>query len=230
MAWQGDLYHEITAALPASASVRAHGSVLTPALLDGWSDLDLQLHLGDAIEVAAIIDPSMIWACDNVTANGAQVLRMVLVDGRRLDLTVGGRGQIRPPTAADDNAVRFIAALAAAKLGRGDQLIGLDLTLELLRCCLEQAMLLRDQDTGNNVHRHGTKRDALAAAVAQLACQPLTIEPRPNVVERTAELYSDWRRERDPNYNPDWSGLDAVIRRGLGDSLPGPDPPTDMWA
>jgi hypothetical protein len=215
MAWQFDLYEEISAVLTPSARVRAHGSILTPALLDGWSDLDLHLDLDDTVEIAAITNPSMIWAFDNMIGNGAQVLRMVLVDGRRLDLTVGGTGQITPPAVADDNAVRFIAALAAAKLGRGDQLIGLHLTLELLKCCLEQAMLLRDQDVGTNIHRHGTQRDGLAADVAQLAGQPLTIEPRPNIVERTAKLYGDWRCERDPNYTPDWSGLDAVIARGL---------------
>jgi hypothetical protein len=150
MAWQGDLYHKISMVLPAPASVRAHGSVLKPTLLDGWSDLDLHLHLDDTVEIAAIIDPSTIWAFNNVTANGSQVLRTVLVDGRRLDLTVGGPGQITPPTAADDNTVRFIAALAAAKLGRGDQLIGLHLTLGLLGRCLKEAMLLREQDTGTN--------------------------------------------------------------------------------
>jgi hypothetical protein len=215
MAWQTDLYHEISAVLPPSVGVRAHGSVLTPALLDGWSDLDLHLNLGDTVEIAAIIGPRTIWAFDNLTATGAQVLRIVLMDGRRLDLTVDGPGQVRPPTAADDNSFRFIAALAAAKLGRGDQLIGLHLTLELLRRCLEQAMLLRDRDTDTNIHRHGTKRDASAAAAAQLAQQPLTVEPRPNVVERTAELYGAWRCELDPDYTPDWSGLDAVITRGL---------------
>jgi hypothetical protein len=216
MAWQFDLYEQISAAVAASASIRAHGSVLTPALLDGWSDLDLHLDLDDTLEIAAIINPSLIWAFDNMPDNGAQVLRLVLVDGRRLDLTVGGTGHITSPAVADDNAVRFVAALAAAKLGRGDQLIGLHLTFELLRSCLEQAMLLRDQDVGTNIHRHGTQRDGLAAAVSQLAGQPLTIEPRPNIVERTVKLYGDWRCERDPNYTPDWSGLTAVITRGLG--------------
>jgi hypothetical protein len=217
MAWQFDLYDEISTALTASGGVRAYGSVLTPALLDGWSDLDLYVDVDNTLDIAAIVNPSTIWAFDNITGNGAQVLRLVLVDGRRLDLTVGGTGQITPHTAADDNAVRFIAALAAVRLGRGDQLIGLHLTLELLRSCLEQAMLLRDQDLGTNIHRHGTQRDGLAGVAAQLAGQPLTIEPRPNIVERAAKLYGDWRCERDPTYTPDWSGLNAVIARGLGD-------------
>jgi hypothetical protein len=217
MAWQSDLYHKISTVL-SPASVRAHGSVLTPALLDGWSDLDLHLDLDDTIGIAAIIDPSTIWAFDNIAGNGSQVLRMILLDGRRLDLTVVGSEHITPPDAADDNTFRFVAGLAAAKLGRGDQLIGLHLTLELLRRCLEEAMLLRDKDSGTNIHRYGTKRDAWAATVAGLTCQPLTIEPRPNIVERTAELYGAWRRERDPNYTHDWSGLNAVISRGLGNS------------
>jgi hypothetical protein len=114
MAWQFDLYEQIRAVLAASARVQAHGSVLTPDLLDGWSDLDLHLDLHDTLEIAAVISPSSIWASDNMTDNKAQVLRLVLVDGRRLDLTVGGTGRITPPAGADDNAVRFVAALAAA--------------------------------------------------------------------------------------------------------------------
>jgi hypothetical protein len=37
------------------------------------------------------------------------------------------------------------------------------------------------------------------------------------VVERTVELYGRWRRELEPGYSPDWSGLDALLNRGLAE-------------
>jgi hypothetical protein len=221
MAWQDGLYQQISRALPAPASVSPHGSVLTPALLDGWSDLDLHVHTPETVELTALIGTQTIWAFDSAITNGSQVLRMVFIDGRRLDLTIGAGGRVASPVPAADNNIRFTAAIAAAKLGRGDQLIGLHLTLDLLRRCLEQAMLLRDRDTGTTVHRHGSARDALASTIARLARRPLTIDPRPNVVELAVDLYGAWRREGDPSYSPDWSGLEAVITRGLGGSLAG---------
>ena len=111
--------------------------------------------------------------------------------------------------------MRFLAALAATKFGRHDRLIGTHLLLELLQACLVQAMLLRDRDEGTHIHRTGSARDILAADVARIARLPLDPRIRPNVVERTAELYGQWRSELEPGYQPDWSGLTAVITRGL---------------
>lgn len=54
----------------------------------------------------------------------------VLRDGRRVDPSVDG-GPVRAPSLSADNDVRFVAALAATKLSRGDWLIRLHLTLEL---------------------------------------------------------------------------------------------------
>lgn len=104
------------------------------------------------------------------------------------------------------------------KLGRGDRLIGLHLLLELCRLCLVEAMLLRDRDTGTTVHRGGTSRDALASEVLRLAAWPLAMSRRPNVVEATVALYDRWHFELEPNYRPDWTGLDAVRARGTGQS------------
>ena len=84
-----------------------------------------------------------------------------------------------------------------------------------MRSALVQGMLLRDRDLGTNVHRFGSQRDVLAKEIAGLLHDPLGVVPRPNIVEKTVEVYGRWRRELDPGYRPDWSGLDAVISRGL---------------
>ncbi len=137
----------------------------------------------------------------------------------RLDLVVEG-GMVGLPARSADNDVRVLAALAAAKLGRGDRLIGLHLTMELMRACLVQAMLLRDRDGGTSVHRFGSGRDEMADQVAGLLRCEVGVSPRPNVVERTVELYGQWHRQLDDGYQPNWSGLDTLIARGrAGDSL-----------
>ena len=48
-------------------------------------------------------------------------MRVVLVDGRRVDLVVEG-GRVRVPALAADNDIRILAALATAKLARDDHI------------------------------------------------------------------------------------------------------------
>lgn len=79
------------------------------------------------------------------------------------------QGQLVLPEPARDTEVRFVAALAVTRLGRGDRLIGTHLVLELLQACLVQGMLLRDRDEGTTVHRSGGPGDRLASEVAEIA-------------------------------------------------------------
>jgi hypothetical protein len=211
-----DLLAVITDNLPTAVNVAVYGSATDPAELDGWSDLDLRLDLPHDVPVAGLLGGAKLWAYENVEHDHTQTCRTVLTDGRRLDLSVVGSGRVVGLTPAADNEVRFIAAMAVTKLGRGDRLIGVHLTLDLLRRCLLEAMLLRDRDTGTTVHRHGSDRDHQAERVREIAGMSSQVEPRPNIVEQACDLYGTWRAEREPGYRPDWTGLSAVISRGLG--------------
>jgi hypothetical protein len=213
--WQLELADQLRARLPTAARLDLAGSGTQPSELDDWSDLDVHLDLGGQSEPCELLADLAVWALTEHRSGDRQVLRSVLRDGRRLDLVVVG-GLVSVPSVAVDNDVRFLAALAAAKLGRGDRLIGLHLTLELLRSGLVQAMLLRDRDRATVVHRRGSERDALADEVAAVAGGPLSITARPNIVERAVDMYARWRVELDPDYRADWSGLDALLERGLG--------------
>ena len=214
--WQLKLKRELIDRLPQIASHHVTGSARDVAQLDQWSDLDLHIDLSRVDGPIDLLADAEVWAASEDLADGRQVLRVVLVDGRRVDLVVEG-GTVRVPVLAADNEIRMLAALAAAKLGRNDRLIGLHLALELMRSCLVQAMLLRDRELGTTVHRFGSAHDAMADEVADLLRRPLGVSPRPNVVERTVELYGRWRRQLEPGYSPDWSGLDALLNRGLGE-------------
>jgi hypothetical protein len=182
--------------------------------LDGWSDLDLHIDLGGSGEVVDVLAELRVWAATESEDAGRQVLRVVLLDGRRIDFVVQG-GRVEVPARAADNEVRMVAALAATKLGRGDRLIGMHLTLELMRSCLVQAMVTRDRALGTTVHRFGSEEDAMADEVIALIAGPAAVSPRPNVVERVVELYGRWRHQSEPDYTPDWSGLRALLDRGL---------------
>lgn len=212
--WQVQLERELVGRLPIGSSSHVTGSATDPDQSDGWSDLDLHLDLGDSVEVIDVLAGLPVWAASEVEDAGRQVLRVVLVDGRRIDLVVK-RGRVQVPVRAADNEFRMVAALAASKLGRGDHLIGLHLTLELMRSCLVQAMVLRDRAVGTTVHRFGSAEDAMAEEVIALLGSPIAVHPRPNAVERIAELYGRWRRQLEPDYTPDWSGLHALLDRGL---------------
>jgi len=196
-------------------AVELHGSALEPQQLDGWSDLDLRLTTGGRVPVTMLTTGSDVWAYEDVRTPTTEICRMVLTDGRRVDVSLDGDGRITGLQPAPDNEIRFVAAMAATKLGRGDRLIGGHLMLELLRSCLVLAMQLRDRDLGTTVHRHGSDRDRYADQAMSLASLPLTITSRPNIVERATALYATWRAELDAGYRPDWSGLSALIDRGL---------------
>ena len=208
------LQRELADRLPEMAAVSLAGSGLSPEQLDPWSDLDLHLDLAGRAEPFDLFVGLDIWAVSDEVASGQQVLRVVLGDGRRVDLVVEG-GRVSVPAQSVDNDIRMIAALAAAKLGRGELLISLHLTLELMRACLVQAMLLRDRDVGTTIHRFGSERDATADRLIELLRLPLGATPRPNIIERVVYLYGRLRSELDPLYKPDWSGLESLLDRGL---------------
>jgi len=160
VSWQAELFDELALRLTGIGQVELVGSAADPAVItDGWSDLDVMITLTRTgqVDLLAGFDA---WAVSDVRSTESQVLRIVLRDGRRLDMVVDG-GVVAVPPLASDNDIRFVAAVAAAKMGRGDHLIGLHLTLELMRSCLVLAMRLRDGDAGTTVHRFGSERDAL---------------------------------------------------------------------
>lgn len=214
MAWQQQLVQEVSARLPAGAVLEVVGSAKDRSLVDGWSDLDLHLRLPHSVELVDLLHGAVVWAAEVTEAREGQVIRAVTADGRRVDFLIEA-GRLLLPALAADNDVRFLAALAVSKLGRHDRLIGMHLVLELLQACLVQAMLLRDRDEGTPVHRAGTSRDNLAGEVARMAQLPLDVAARPIAVERIVDLYGQWRCQLETGYEPDWSGLAAVVTRGL---------------
>lgn len=62
---------------------------------------------------------------------------------------------------AMSNAFRFKGMLAAGKVARGDLLVALHLTLDLVRECAALAMMLRDRRLGADHHRGGDPEDPL---------------------------------------------------------------------
>lgn len=213
MSWQAELHQELIDRLPPTATTEVLGSAAGAAAPDGWSDLDLRVALPADGARVPLFTSGEVWAIDDNRSPENRVIRAVLADGRRVDLIISG-ATVDLPDPAVDNEVRFLAALAAAKLGRGDRLIGSHLLLEVARAALVQAMLLRDRDLGTTVHRHGSRRDALAGELLTLLNNPLEVTVRPTVIEQVVERYGRWRCELEPDYRPDWSGLRAVLDRG----------------
>ena len=186
-----------------------YGSVAEDHDLDPWSDLDVRIRL-PAPASAETLFGARLWAWQESLDDAGQHLRLVFVDGRRVDAVLAGGHRLALPAPPSDNAVRFEAALAATRIGRGSDLIGLHLVLGILRYALVQVMLLADRDTGTNHRRFATGHDARAAEAAAIAASPL----RPETALDACELYARWRRELEPAYRADWSGLRAVLDRG----------------
>ncbi|SDR78633.1 hypothetical protein SAMN04488543_0463 [Friedmanniella luteola] len=211
--WQRALADELTGRLGPRAAVAVAGSVRRPATLDGWSDLDLHLRLADDADLAELVAPAEVWAHDLAATADEQVVRLVLRDGRRVDLQVRGAGRLRVDAPDEQAQARFVAAMVAVKTGRGDRLIATHLLLGLLRTVLVDGLRLRDRDEGTTVHRTGTARDALATEVATAAALPL----EEGLAAARALLDRGWA-ELLPAHVPDWSGLDALLSRGRAPS------------
>jgi len=213
--WQQELAEELRSRLSPQAEVAVAGSAREPATLDGWSDLDLHLRLAVDVGLAGLVDPAEVWASDVAETVQEQVVRLVLRDGRRLDLQVRGAGRVRVDAPDEQARARFLAALVAVKTGRGDRLIATHLLLELARTVLVDGMRLRDRDAGTTVHRTGTARDDLAEEVARTAALPLA-----EALRATCVLLDRGWAELAPGRAPDWSGLDALLDRGRGRGRP----------
>lgn len=95
----------------------------------------------------------------------------------------------------------FRGMLAATKLGREEMLVGLHLTLDMVRDCAHVAMLLRDRDTGSNHHRDG--RDGNHYMPLLERCQhPYTVEGLLDTMAAAATVFDDLASRLDPGYRP----------------------------
>lgn len=205
--WQGRVLEQLRT-VP-GLEVEPYGSTAEGADLDGWSDLDVRLRLPAAMPAETLLG-ARLWSWQETVDDAGQHLRFVLRDGRRIDAVAAGGHRLALPEAPSDNAIRFEGALAASRLGRGSDLIGLHLVLGILREALVQVMLIADRDTGTNHRRLRSEHDARAAEAAAVAARPL----RPETALEACELYGRWRRELESGYRADWSGLREVLRRG----------------
>ncbi|QDP98260.1 hypothetical protein FOE78_22230 [Microlunatus elymi] len=214
--WQSTTLQTMINGMAGVGSIEPYGSILRPDELDNWSDLDVRIELTEPIDVD-ILGLGEIWAWQDVRSGVGQTLRLVFCDGRRIDLSVVD-SVIMVPEPPADNQIRFDASLAASRYGRGNRLIGLHLTLGILREALVFSMLLRDRAEGTDHHRLGSEFEERAEQVAKIISST-QIGRRPTVVQRACELYGRWRTELESDYTPDWSGLTAVIDLGTAGTL-----------
>ena len=99
---------------------------------------------------------------------------------------------------------RFKSMLAVYKVVRDDLLIALHLTQDLIRDCCVLGMMLRDRETGTNVHKEGGRWNQLVEDL-EITQHPFTslgildsIKGSNLVFEKLAcEWSSDYREERD---------------------------------
>jgi hypothetical protein len=181
-----------------------------------------------------------VWSIDRQQGQGERTLRAVYRDGRRLDLLLRTRASGLPapvlwldpvatppdlhslptlselpdPARPEVLAVRHVAALSAAKLGRRDLLIGGHLCLEVARQALVLSMQARDQEEGRAHHHHGGRRDHDAVRVSDaLSGLPTEAGPREwvDLLLRLTGAFDAAAGARWPDHRPDWQGLDAIV-------------------
>lgn len=100
---------------------------------------------------------------------------------------------------------RFKSMLAVYKVVRGDLLIALHLSQDLIRDCSVLGMILRDRATGTNIHKHGSMGNKLVSQL-EVTQKPLSslgildsIKESNVIFERLAcECSNDYQEYRQP--------------------------------
>ncbi len=104
---------------------------------------------------------------------------------------------------------RFKSMLAVYKVIRGDLLIALHLTQDLIRDCSVLGMILRDRATGTNIHKHSDMGNKIVLQL-EIARKPFN---RPGILDSIKEsniiferLACKWSEEYQENRQPllDW--------------------------
>jgi hypothetical protein len=131
-----------------------------------------------------------------------------------------GPGDLDPGAFATlAGAFWFKAVQAVLKVVRGDRLIALHLSLDLLRDCCLLEMLLRDRDTGTSVHRDGGRGNAF---VDGLRGSPPGYEPGAilDLVEECAALFDRLGGAWSPGYEPRRAALAPWIAQARAATSP----------
>ena len=124
------------------------------------------------------------------------------------------------PDAAEDafrsleRGFRWNGVLAAAKVGRGDLLIGAHLALEMAQACLVLGMLLRDRALGTRHHRRGD------GAVPPLRLpSELTAEGVADLIAASCACWEALGVEWDPAYVFPKAPMLALLGRAPGEGV-----------
>jgi hypothetical protein len=179
----------VAARLPIEDVIPVGSAAEGPHRLDIWSDLDVLVvaERGRADELWP--DLSWLAALGDVAAYSQSsrppggTSRLLLTDGRRIDLVVTDRDAAADRRAelagfaavVDDDAgidtgdldevanhLLFDAAIATAKAARGERLVAAHLAVGLLQRCLEAAMVIRDLTERTTHHPGPRPHDSLA--------------------------------------------------------------------
>ncbi|SLM98854.1 hypothetical protein FM103_05375 [Corynebacterium xerosis] len=103
-------------ALP-GADIDPYGSVTDPALLDGWSDLDVVITSRAAFGLEEALQ-GRLWAFQSTIHGDAQIVRAVLADGRRVDATIhGAPGMLPAPPPTTTSASMPLSRQCASAAG-----------------------------------------------------------------------------------------------------------------
>jgi len=147
------------------------GSLNSPATLDKYSDVDMEIFLSDntPIDIEAVLAAASkqfapVFGYEVISHSRKDAIRVCLENGMRFDLIFRYNCD-KIPQAEDAtlsgkvNAIAnqfwFYAAMILVKLGRKDNLIAAHLTLEMCQLIIVIQMLVRDSSKGTNIHRFG---------------------------------------------------------------------------
>jgi hypothetical protein len=230
------------AQFPGAARFGVTGSLATGSI-DRLSDLDLiavAAELPDgAGDLTMLTAAGTVWSIAREEGDQGRTLRLVYTDGRRIDLLLRTKDSALPepllwldasdqpvdpslarlsdqvePARPDVLAVRHVAALAAAKLGRRDLLIGAHLCLDVARQALVLSMRLRDQESRRTHHHRGGQRDRDALRVSgALNALPADAGPEAwiDLLLSLTSIFDTAATALWPDHRPDWQGLDAIV-------------------
>ena len=151
------------------------GSILEPASLDVFSDVDIEIHLpvNVAVDIKWLLRAlaerfCAIFGYEFHSSSDGYTLRICFENGWRFDLSFitpelgesrSGDDSFEDRVDAVINRFWFLSSMVLVKLGRNDYLIAAHLVLELCQLIIHVQMLMRDEAMKTDMHRFGDRED-----------------------------------------------------------------------
>jgi len=182
-------------------------------IFDDFKRLDIVIIKYSSIEDITLPEHGPYWSKIDIIFSRSEEINKLLKKTKKV---------ILPPQFSDQqfqdlvNNFWFVASLALYKVMRNDLLIAQHLSLDLYKNCLLLGMIIRDRDTGTNIHKTGGVGNEIAKEIhilLQSISQANVLDQIDQCGKEFDRLCSKWTNK----YIPHHPKFEKFVQRAKGE-------------